>query len=227
MNRARLIPTALILAAGLTLAGCSSTTTERSAESATSSSSSAQAPNVVGMAGDEARDAIEDAGLEVEWDAGDDTVIMASNWTVESQSPAAGDGVNDGDTVTLTVSKPEAESAEDREAANKQFAETVEKEWLANVGHDSFTELLTDPDWPADSLTGYIASVESPSSGTVVVTVQVTEDEVTKEELEQLAMQGLNLVGYDNEDLERVEAVTADGLLRGVANRYDSPVLSK
>lgn len=63
-------------------------------------------PDVVGMQGDEASDALEEAGFEVKLDAGEEAVWMPSNWIVESQSPSAGTEGGDGDEVVLKVSKP-------------------------------------------------------------------------------------------------------------------------
>ena len=71
-----------------------------------------EVPDVTSMAGDEAQDAIEEAGFEIEFDAGDDSVWMASNWTVMSQDPAAGSKAEDGALVTLVVGKPAAEETE-------------------------------------------------------------------------------------------------------------------
>lgn len=62
-------------------------------------------PDVVGMTGDEAQAALTDAGLTVEWDAGDDFVALASNWTVKAQDPAAGAILDAGSAVTLQVEK--------------------------------------------------------------------------------------------------------------------------
>jgi hypothetical protein len=70
--------------------------------------SGTEIPSVVGMAGDEAQEALRDAGFKVEWDAGEDDVWMASNWTVDGQDPAAGERAEDGATITLAVSKPAA-----------------------------------------------------------------------------------------------------------------------
>lgn len=64
-------------------------------------------PAVVGMAGDEAKDALEAAGFDVEFDAGEDFVVLAGNWTVDAQTPEAEASAPEGSTVTLKVSKPE------------------------------------------------------------------------------------------------------------------------
>ena len=65
--------------------------------------SGTEIPSVVGMTGNKAQDALRDAGFKVEWDAGEDDVWMASNWTVDGQDPAAGELAADGATITLAV----------------------------------------------------------------------------------------------------------------------------
>jgi len=74
--------------------------------SATPTAAALTIPDVTGKPGDEARTALTDVGLKVEFDGGDQTVIAASNWTVDSQQPAAGSTVDEGATVTLKVTKP-------------------------------------------------------------------------------------------------------------------------
>ena len=58
-------------------------------------------------------------------------------------------------------------------------------------------------------------------------TAQLTEADVDKAEAEQAAMAVLNLVGLSDDSVDRVEIVTADSAVRGVANRNDSPMLNK
>jgi hypothetical protein len=60
-------------------------------------------PDVVGFAGDKAEDTLEE--YEVEFDAGDDHVFIRSNWTVDAQTPEAGSPLEEGETITLSVSK--------------------------------------------------------------------------------------------------------------------------
>lgn len=64
-------------------------------------------PAVVGLPGNEARDALEAAGFEVEW--GNETVLAASNWVVTAQSATES---APGATITLTVERPEAAPVE-------------------------------------------------------------------------------------------------------------------
>jgi hypothetical protein len=60
------------------------------------------------MAGDKAKDALVAAGFSVNWS---ENVVIASNWTVDAQDPAAGATAQPGAKVTLTASKPAATSA--------------------------------------------------------------------------------------------------------------------
>lgn len=94
----------LLLPAVLLLAGCSS-------------EAAPTMPNVVGQAGDDARDALEAKGLKVEFDGGGQLVILKANWTVDSTSPAAGARIHAGDTVTVFVHKTGTPSAAPRESA--------------------------------------------------------------------------------------------------------------
>jgi beta-lactam-binding protein with PASTA domain len=86
----------LLLAVGLLLAGCS-------APAPVVSASAVPVPDVVGMIGDDARDALASSGLLVEWS--DDAVLLPANWKVDDQDPAAGSSAPAGSTVLLTVSK--------------------------------------------------------------------------------------------------------------------------
>lgn len=89
----------------------------------------------------------------------------------------------------------------------------------------SFTELLF-AEGMEDSLLGYISGSESVGS-TAIFTVQLTQDDVTKEELERTAFTIHSLTGEQIEDLMRVEVKTADSRLRGVSNRRDVPILNR
>ncbi len=62
-------------------------------------------PDVTGREGDVAKKTVEEAGFDVKFDAGDDYVILSSNWNVISQTPKAGEVVPTGSTVTLKVVK--------------------------------------------------------------------------------------------------------------------------
>jgi len=110
MTKSLPIIAAAILA--LTLTGCSTagaTKITEAPEPIASETAGTPIPDVVGMPGNDARDALLAAGFLVEFDADGKVVLMAGNWNVEAQSPAAGETGAAGDTVTLTVSKPEKE----------------------------------------------------------------------------------------------------------------------
>ncbi|QPR38022.1 PASTA domain-containing protein [Brevibacterium casei] len=83
-------------------------------------------PDLVGKAGDEAKDALYDLDLKAEFvDESDEdrSVIRKSNWKVERTSPQAGAEAEPGDAVTLTVSKID----DDQESAEEKKAEKDEK----------------------------------------------------------------------------------------------------
>lgn len=198
----------------IVLAGCAAT----QGTPATKKESTVIVPDVVGQVGSDARDALTKAGLTVEWDAGDQTVIMASHWNVEGQDPAARGSAKDGSVVTLTVTKPE------KTVATNNIADRTKTALLNAYGVKEFSDLL--PNSP-DSLVPLITGFESPTTGTVVIAVQVTKSDTDKDELKSTARAIHSLVGLQVKDLDRVEVVTADQLLRGVSNRRNVPLLNQ
>lgn len=62
-------------------------------------------PDLSGMKGDVARNAVEVAGLKAKLDGGNSAVILASNWSVTGQDPAAGVSVKKGTIITIHVEK--------------------------------------------------------------------------------------------------------------------------
>jgi hypothetical protein len=100
---------AAVAAITVALTGCATATTPISTPSSAGATSTTSVHDVTGMAGDEARDQLKADGLKVEFSTPDgDSVWKASNWTVDSQDPAAGTAVKAGATITLNVSKPAA-----------------------------------------------------------------------------------------------------------------------
>lgn len=104
------------------------------------------------------------------------------------------------------------------------MAERTNSALLNNYAVNSFSELLSTD---AGSMTGLISKIESPTPGTVVITVQIDKNSTTKAELKDTARAIHSLVGMQITDLDRVEVVTADFLLRGVSNRRDIPLLNQ
>lgn len=124
-----------------------------------------------------------------------------------------------------TVEAPAKKKAADpKPDGRQQWADSMYKSWLTSMGVKRPLEILEHS--PA-SIQGFVNGVESPSTGTLVFTVQVTQGEVDKAELERSAMAMLQIIGYDHSDVDRVELVTADSLKRAVANRRDSPLLNR
>lgn len=114
--------------------------------------------------------------------------------------------------------------AAEAEKKSETWADDMYQYWLTNLGVKTPLEIL---EFEPTSIQAFVNGVESPSMGTLVFTVQVTENEVDKEELKRSAMAMLQIIGYEHEELDRVELVTADSLKRGVANRYNSPLLNR
>jgi hypothetical protein len=82
-------------------------------------------PDVGGMTAATAQNTLENAGFEVELEADKGFVLDASNWEVVTQVPNAGVDAKDGDTITLSVSKPEAEPVAEPTAAVAPTAEAA------------------------------------------------------------------------------------------------------
>ncbi|MGN8027487.1 Ltp family lipoprotein [Microbacterium sp. 22242] len=83
-----------------------------SASATTEAAADILVPDLTGMKGDVARNAVEVAGLKPKLDGGGSVVVMASNWTVTSQEPAAGASVKKGTIVTIHVEKPKSVQAD-------------------------------------------------------------------------------------------------------------------
>lgn len=91
-------------------------------------------PDVSGLPGDEARDLIEDFGLEPSLEATESSVWQPSNWEAESTDPAAGTEVEEEDEVIVNLIRPvDDEVADDstteaEEETDRQSAEDAERE---------------------------------------------------------------------------------------------------
>lgn len=100
---------ALALAAVLALAGCAS------------NHPGPPVPNVIGMAGDDARGTLTDAGYKTEWANPGPTVVIAGDWVVSGETPR---NAAKGATITLTVVRPTV-SAAPVEATSKGLTGTA------------------------------------------------------------------------------------------------------
>lgn len=88
---------------------------------AASTTASVTVPDVVGMTGDKAQDALKAAGLTAlpDWEdeAGAESVWNPANWTVTAQDPAAGSSATSEQDITLTVHHDTGSAATETTAA--------------------------------------------------------------------------------------------------------------
>ena len=146
----------------LALAGCDQASAKKTASSeATTAQTTIEVPDVVGLKGDAAVDALEKAGLtedptfkDVD---GKESVWKKSNWSVTAQDPAAGEQVAADREITLTVThdsahaeasaKASASAAAAAEAAEKAAQEKAAQE--AQQAEEAAQEQAQEPEEPA------------------------------------------------------------------------------
>jgi hypothetical protein len=165
----------------------------------TAASGVADAPDVVGMALDEAIEHLEALGLTVEAsDAVEDRAIMVrANWSVVSQE-------QDGGTVRLGVNKtressPEPEPVDDAADVGSRDDERVSRigaRVLAMYEAETFVEVLTnDPEeWP-----GYVADIRIESSR-LHITLQIAGEDDSDRQLAEYAANTMLVIGDDLTD---------------------------
>lgn len=153
---------ALALVLTPALAGCDQASAKKTASSeATTAQTTIEVPDVVGLKGDAAVDALEKAGLtedptfkDVD---GKESVWKKSNWSVTAQDPAAGEQVAADREITLTVThdsahaeasaKASASAAAAAEAAEKAAQEKAAQE--AQQAEEAAQEQAQEPEEPA------------------------------------------------------------------------------
>ena len=153
---------ALALVLTLALAGCDQASAKKTASSeAATAQTTIEVPDVVGLKGDAAVDALEKAGLtedptfkDVD---GKESVWKKSNWSVTAQDPAAGEQVAADREITLTVThdsahaeasaKASASAAAAAEAAEKAAQEKAAQE--AQQAEEAAQEQAQEPEEPA------------------------------------------------------------------------------
>lgn len=187
-------------------------------EDAESETEQVSVPDVVGLAGDEARDMLEDSGLEADLIAEEGAVLMPSNWEVEGTDPTAGEDVETDFEVTVHLIRPEDETpdTDDKdeddtdpepepaesptEPEDDDIAERLEAEALVQFMVDDFTELLSQEYYDLTLPPFYaMHSFESIGSSTVRVHVQ---EEMTEAEEEQMARWFFNMTCQEVPELE-------------------------
>ena len=157
---------ALALVLTPALAGCDQASAKKTASSeATTAQTTIEVPDVVGLKGDAAVDALEKAGLtedptfkDVD---GKESVWKKSNWSVTAQDPAAGEQVAADREITLTVTHDSAHAeasakasasaaaaaAAAAEAAEKAAQEKAAQE--AQQAEEAAQEPAQEPEEPA------------------------------------------------------------------------------
>lgn len=153
---------ALALVLTPALAGCDQASAKKTASSeAATAQTTIEVPDVVGLKGDAAVDALEKAGLtedptfkDVD---GKESVWKKSNWSVTAQDPAAGEQVAADREITLTVThdsahaeasaKASASAAAAAEAAEKAAQEKAAQE--AQQAEEAAQEPAQEPEEPA------------------------------------------------------------------------------
>lgn len=153
---------ALALVLTPALAGCDQASAKKTASSeATTAQTTIEVPDVVGLKGDAAVDALEKAGLtedptfkDVD---GKESVWKKSNWSVTAQDPAAGEQVAADREITLTVTHDSAHaeasakasaSAAAAAAAAAEAAEKAAQEKAAQEAQQA-EEAAQEPEEPA------------------------------------------------------------------------------
>lgn len=149
---------ALALVLTPALAGCDQASAKKTASSeATTAQTTIEVPDVVGLKGDAAVDALEKAGLtedptfkDVD---GKESVWKKSNWSVTAQDPAAGEQVAADREITLTVThdsahaEASAKASAAAEAAEKAAQEKAAQE--AQQAEEAAQEPAQEPEEPA------------------------------------------------------------------------------
>ena len=119
---------ALVIVLVPAVSGCDDSAAHEaaSASAAATTPAAVEVPDVVGMKGDDAADALKKAGLSKSpsyTDAdGEESVWAPGNWSVTAQDPAAGERVPADQAITLTVNHDSADAAASASAAAEASA---------------------------------------------------------------------------------------------------------
>ena len=125
---------ALVIVLVPAVSGCDDSAAHEAAPaSATATTPAAvEVPDVVGMKGDAAADALKKAGLSKSpsyTDAdGEESVWAPGNWSVTAQDPAAGERVPADQAITLTVNHDSADAAASASAAAEATEQAAQEE---------------------------------------------------------------------------------------------------
>ena len=125
---------ALVIVLAPAAAGCDDSAAHEAAPASAAATTPAavEVPDVVGMKGDDAADALKKAGLSKSpsyTDAdGEESVWAPGNWSVTAQNPAAGEQVPADQVITLTVNHDSADAAASASAAAEATEQAAQEE---------------------------------------------------------------------------------------------------
>ena len=125
---------ALVIVLVPAVSGCDDSAAHEAAPASAAATTPAavEVPDVVGMKGDDAADALKKAGLSKSpsyTDAdGEESVWAPGNWSVTAQDPAAGERVPADQAITLTVNHDSADAAASASAAAEATEQAAQEE---------------------------------------------------------------------------------------------------
>lgn len=167
-------------------------------------------PDVVGMKGDAAKEAITAAGITsatlLQDETGEHSIWDAANWTVTSQEPEAGTSMAPADVVTLIVSH-DTDEATPEATETPDLAKRTHDEYLNAWGVDDLSELAGDP--AVTVAAPAITEWEDVSAGTIRVHVQ---ESLSDDRAHELGRNILSLTGLQVADLDTVVVRGTDGV---------------
>lgn len=183
---------ALLLAGSVAACGGTDTATDTAstitvptvAVPTTADAAEATMPDVVGMTGDKAKDALTSAGITtaptMTDEAGAESVWDASNWSVTEQDPAAGTKVATTDAVTLTVHHDSAEqtsasAAADGSMNSQGLSDTGAAQACGQAWEDALQKEYPSADVEAHWIAGVLAQ-ELQSDDRFFIKLQVSVD---------------------------------------------------
>ena len=116
------------------------------AQAASTTPTSVTMPDLSGMAGDKAAEALTAAGItsipSFKDEAGKETGVKRSNWSVTGQSPSAGESVATNVAVTLTVHHDSADAAASAEATKAKTTQGLDGVSAAQACGDEWESSL-------------------------------------------------------------------------------------
>lgn len=168
-----------------------------------------EVPKLAGLDGKAAEEKLDALGFKVEFDAGEKSVLVKSNWTVESTSPAAGERAKKGATVTLKVKKV---TTAPKPSAPGTTPADAEKAWLAGHGVTKPTDFLDMPGYEND-LSNPLYAIQTGWGGSTSGFLEIkVQEPLTKASVKRLGINILNFIGPKFRDIDGIVFTDSRGL---------------